>query len=99
MPICQNCDEKWTWMETVKKSFTLDHWMNCPHCGEKQYVSKSARVKGSIFLFLPIVSMFTVIWLDISLQASLIIVLVFSIIIFSLYPLTLRLSNEEETFW
>jgi CXXC-20-CXXC protein len=40
MPTCQNCDQKWGWKQTLKKSFTLDTGMICPYCEKKQYTTK-----------------------------------------------------------
>src|SRR5690625_1653157 len=99
MPVCQHCQEQWTWKETIRQSFTLDISMTCPHCQEKQYVSKSYRAIGHLFLFSPILLFFIVLWLDISLINAIILSIILALIVFSLYPFMIKLSNEEEPFW
>lgn len=99
MPVCQNCDQKWSWKQTFKQSFTLDIGMNCPYCGQKQYVTKSSRIKSNLFNIIPIVTLPIAIWLEFSLGIALIFAFVIGLIIISLYPYTIELSNKEENFW
>ena len=54
MPTCQNCDRKWGWKQTFKKSFTLDTSMVCPYCEKRQYITKGTRIKTSMITFLSI---------------------------------------------
>lgn len=99
MPICQNCQTKWSWKETIRQSFTLDISMTCPYCQQKQYVSKSYRIIGNIFLFMPIVSIFISVWLDFSTSFAILLGIIIALVVFGLYPFMIKLSNEEEPFW
>ncbi|UFU00118.1 hypothetical protein KO561_03905 [Radiobacillus kanasensis] len=98
MPTCQNCDTKWDWAESIKKSFTLDNSMECPYCKRKQYVSKKSRRRMSFGNFIgPFV-------LLILLMGQPILVIVSAAVglfalVMCLYPFLMELSNEEEPLW
>lgn len=95
MPVCQNCGKKWTWKQTIKTMFRL----KCPHCDKKQYESASSRIRGGVFVLIPLVFIPINAWLDFSLGTALILAIIFAFIIIGLYPLILKLSNEEEPYW
>ncbi|MGP4108945.1 TIGR04104 family putative zinc finger protein [Virgibacillus sp. L01] len=95
MPVCQNCGEKWTWKQTVKTMFRL----KCPHCGEKQYESASSRIRGGVFVLIPLVLLPINAWLEFSIGTVLILAIIFAFIIIGLYPFIIKLSNEEEPYW
>jgi len=97
MPTCQNCHNKWSWKQTVKKLRHLNNEMFCPYCGEKQY--RSNKSKNIIPFIVPIMSLpvFIKFFFDVP------IVILFSlfpllvvIIIFILFPFSIKLSNEKE---
>ena len=99
MAACQKCHKQWSWKEITKKSFTFEMKMDCPHCGQVQYISAKARKKAINFamilqliwllpLFLGATSYFTII--------SVCTALIMSI---TLSPFLLELSNEEEPLW
>ena len=48
MTRCTNCGTQWTFKEKLRKSFSLDRGMPCPHCGEAQYLTNSYRKKSSL---------------------------------------------------
>ena len=96
MAACQKCQQKWSWQEVLKKSFTFKMKMTCPHCGHHQYMSAKARKKSInitmvlqliwlIPVFLGAPSYFTI--------ASACITIILAI---ALTPSMLELSNEEE---
>ncbi|SEQ36368.1 cxxc_20_cxxc protein [Virgibacillus subterraneus] len=95
MPVCQNCGEKWTWKQTIKTMFRL----KCPHCGEKQYESVSSRIRGGVFVLIPLVLLPINAWLEFSLGTMVILAIIFASIVIGLYPLILKLSNKEEPYW
>lgn len=49
MPTCENCNNKWSWKQTVKKTSTLNPAMICPYCGKKQYQTQKSKNKGGLF--------------------------------------------------
>jgi len=96
MPVCQKCDYKWRWKETVRKSFTLGPEIYCPHCDEKQYTSSATRKKTSMITFLAIaVVMLSNMFFGPSLL-FLLMLIAFTVLIFVGYPFWLELSSEEE---
>ncbi|RPF53891.1 TIGR04104 family putative zinc finger protein [Aquisalibacillus elongatus] len=100
MPKCQNCDQQWSYKQTVKKSFTLDTGMPCPYCERKQYPTAKTRKKASLLNFVPLLSLLLpVFWNDISGWVVLGLLLGSSIFLMSVYPVMLKLSNEEEGLW
>jgi len=92
MPICQNCNKKWTWIQTVKRMFRL----KCPYCGSKQYEAAPSRKTGSLFILLMLLPLPISILLDLSISVTLILSVIVALIMISLYPFVLKLSNEEE---
>ncbi|WP_010093869.1 TIGR04104 family putative zinc finger protein [Ornithinibacillus scapharcae] len=96
MPICQKCEEKWNWIQTIKTLFRL----KCPYCKQKQYESASSRVRSGmvtltfLVVILPLNSL-----LDVSFGMGLVIGIIMVILILALYPFILTLSNEEEPYW
>ncbi|TMN22172.1 hypothetical protein FH966_04005 [Lentibacillus cibarius] len=95
MPICQHCGRKWSWKQTVRTIFRL----KCPYCGQKQYESASSRIRGGVFILIPIVMLPITTWLDFSVGTALLLAVITVFIILSLYPFVLTLSNEEEPYW
>ena len=99
MATCQKCQQKWSWQEIMKKSFTLKMKMTCSHCGHHQYMSAKARKRSINFsmalqliwlipLFLGVPSYFII--------GAACIAIIISI---ALTPSMLELSSEEEPLW
>ncbi|GAA0465553.1 hypothetical protein GCM10008935_21730 [Alkalibacillus silvisoli] len=97
MPICQQCETKWSWWETNKVSTKLDTRMVCLHCHAHQYASKKTlKVTGGLTLLIPFIiivpsMIFKMTLLD-AIGLSLAVILSFSIV----YPFILKLSSTEE---
>jgi CXXC-20-CXXC protein len=96
MPICQNCGEKWTWLQTIKNMFKL----TCPYCGKRQYESGSSRRISSSIHIVPLMVLLPMnIWLDFSVITTSIIFIIFVLLFLGLYPYMLKLANEQEPYW
>ena len=96
MPICPNCDKKWTWKQTLKTLFRL----KCPYCDKKQYESASSRVSsGGIFMLIPLLILPINIWIEFTWITVLIVIFIQILLIFGLYPFVLKLSSEQEPYW
>ena len=99
MPTCQSCERKWTWLYTIKQILRFRKRMNCQHCREIQYETKSSKNKVMLFIFLPFIINPLCIIYDISkisillIDIGLIVGLLFTI------PFILKLSNKEEPLW
>jgi len=99
MPTCQNCHYEWTWSETFRKSFTLDSAMTCPHCGNKQYITKKSRKRSSLTTFIaPLILLLHIIF-SFSPVVTIGLLISACIIIFISYPFIIQLSNEKEPLW
>lgn len=101
MAICQSCKNKWTWKQTLKKSFVLNTAMTCPYCGKKQYYASSTRKYSAIFPLVAISWVFLNKFLFESILSpfSLIILILLPLpVFFALYPMIVKLSNKEHTF-
>lgn len=96
MPVCQNCFHKWTWLQTIRRLFSL----RCPTCQEKQYESTASKqrngIYGGIFSF---IIFFIISFTDFSMVSAITIALLSGIAIFACYPFTLKLSNEKESLF
>ncbi|KAB8138525.1 hypothetical protein F9U64_04435 [Gracilibacillus oryzae] len=98
MPVCQICHKTWSWKQTIKKSFTLDTGMNCPYCGEKQYVTtKTRKITALITFAVPVIMLVNLFFGASLVFLFLLIGVVF--LFFGTYPFYMKLSNEEETIW
>jgi len=95
MPICQCCDNKWSWKQTIKTIFKL----KCPHCGNRQYESASSRLRSSVFMLFPLVLLPINAWLDFSVGIVFILAVVLVLTIFAFYPFILKLSSDQEPYW
>ena len=96
MPICKNCHEKWSWKQTLKKSFTLGGGMKCPHCNEMQYYSSRFRKRSTI---IPFAIVALIMFSNLIFGPSYILVLSLIVLIplcLGIYPFFVELSNEEE---
>src|SRR5699024_12814691 len=51
MSTCQNCNNKWSWKQTFKKSSISFGGMTCPYCGKKQYQTKRSGKSITIIYF------------------------------------------------
>ncbi|WP_373893291.1 TIGR04104 family putative zinc finger protein [Virgibacillus sp. CBA3643] len=45
---CQNCNSKWSWKQTIKKTTTFDPAMICPYCEGKQYQTQKSKNKSAL---------------------------------------------------
>lgn|SRR5690625_4836622 len=94
MPTCENCQQKWSYVETFKVPFTLDQRKPCPHCGVDQYVTRKTRSRTFFITFLAITIIFTLnIWLGPSLIN--ILIAIFIIPLYAIiYPFLVDLASE-----
>lgn len=95
MPKCQSCGKRWTWGESVKRSFQLGGGMLCPYCRNKQYYSARMRKRSNITLF--IIPLILVGNLFFGPSIITVIILLSIIPVYTLlFPFFMELSNEEE---
>lgn len=97
MPTCENCNNKWNWKQTIKKTFTLDSTLLCPYCVEKQYQTQKSKIKGGfltgIVVFLPLLirNLF-----NMPVVGSFSLLFALLVITFLLYPFLVELSSKEQ---
>lgn len=94
MPTCKQCHHKWTWTDTIKRTFKKKK--ECPYCGEIQYTSfKSSQRMTWYGLIIPIlfivISLFSLPTIIGTIVSAIIIV-----IGFLTQPFLTTLSNKEE---
>ncbi|HSI67296.1 MAG TPA: TIGR04104 family putative zinc finger protein [Planococcus sp. (in: firmicutes)] len=100
MPVCQNCREQWSWKQSIRNSFTLDHGLKCPNCERKQFLTKRARKRMILFALYPSLVMLLSLVFDIS--SILVLVALMAggfLILLGIYPFLVELSNDEEALW
>ena len=95
MPTCQNCHNKWSWIQTFKKMFTLtlESPMKCPYCGAEQYYTRRAR-KRTIALTLPLAFIALLNLLSVSPYLLGGTYLVACLSVLAINPFLIELSNE-----
>lgn len=96
MPICQNCHNKWSWKQTIKKTFTLDPGMTCPYCEEKQYQTQKSNIKSSFLNAIILLPLLSNMFFDIPGVFLLSLFPILFLIVMSLYPFLVKLSSREE---
>ena len=99
MPTCQSCEEKWSWLDSMKKILKCRKRMNCHHCGKVQYQSKSSMNKMSLFSLLPLFILPFNVTFNLSLVSTLLLGVPLLILAFSMNPFLLKLSNKDEPLW
>nr|CDQ32568.1 cxxc_20_cxxc protein [Virgibacillus halodenitrificans] len=88
MPVCQNCKNKWSWKQTIKKTTTLDPAMIC---------HQTQRSKTKCALLTPIILL--PLLLNIFYEPGihvLILLFIFFLLAMSLFPFLVELSSEEK---
>lgn len=95
MPTCQNCQEKWTWSQALRRSLQLGGGMPCPYCGEKQYYSARMRRRSGFVSFIIPLVLFGNLLFGPSI-ISVIVLLSLVPIYLLVIPFFMELANEEE---
>lgn len=96
MPVCKSCQNKWSWNQTVKKMFTLNTAMTCPYCGEKQYQTRKSKRKATILSVSGALPLLLNILFDIPSIILLSMFPVLFLVLISLTPFLIQLSDKEE---
>src|SRR5690625_6620454 len=96
MPECKNCGKKWKWSDAIKRIFSLGTAIMCPYCEEKQYLTNQSRRKmGIMHMLLPMLILLPV-FIDISFLVGFGVFAAAAIVVFSIYPFIMELTDEEE---
>lgn len=99
MPTCQNCQTKWSWWQTLKRSFVINGGMMCPYCGERQYITPRARKISMLITFTAPAIILLKILFDFS-HIFLLFALLGSLpLLIGIFPLFLELSNKDQPLW
>ena len=98
MPNCQNCDYKWSWLDTAKIGFINNK--KCPNCNERQYVSPRLS-KGiyAIYFISLIVLLASRPLFDLSSTVFISLGALFVLVMTIIIPFTVKLTNEQEPLW
>ena len=96
MPICENCNNKWSWKQTVKKTMTLNPEMSCPYCGGKQYQSKISKKKAPFLGLIVLLPLLIQAFFDVPVVILLSLIPILAGIVFIFYPFLIELSSKEE---
>ncbi|WP_233880591.1 TIGR04104 family putative zinc finger protein [Virgibacillus halodenitrificans] len=98
MPVCENCNYKWTYGQTTIEQLRLRKGMRCPNCHEKQYPTKKSQAIDVIISLVLIFTLVTVKNMD---QPSLINIFLYAVGIFTVQqlvrPFITSLSNTKTT--
>ncbi|WP_255485875.1 TIGR04104 family putative zinc finger protein [Sporosarcina sp. BP05] len=91
-----NCNNKWSWKQTIKKTTTLSPEMTCPYCGERQYQTQKSKTKNT--LLTPIVLLPLLLMSIFNIPRAILLSLfpVLFVIVLLIYPFLVKLSSKEE---
>jgi len=96
MPICENCTNKWSWKQTIKKTTTLNPAMICPYCEEKQYQTQKSKMKISYLTPIVLLPLLIQMFFDVSRTVLFSLFPALLIVVLLLYPFLVKLSSKEE---
>ncbi|AXI00938.1 hypothetical protein DV702_15205 [Sporosarcina sp. PTS2304] len=96
MPNCENCHSKWSWKQTIKKTFTLDPAMTCPYCGERQYQTQKSKTINAFLTPIVLLPLLLKIFFDIPGAILLSLFPTLFVIVLLIYPFLIKLSSKEE---
>lgn len=92
MPVCQHCQKKWTYGQSLKNLL----WLKCPYCKNRNYARKF-RLRDILYGVLNLIFiLFIFPALNVPFIWSTTIVIIALIIYIATYPINLKLSKEEE---
>ncbi|WP_121610613.1 TIGR04104 family putative zinc finger protein [Mesobacillus foraminis] len=100
MPVCKHCGAKWSWSDTLKRSWTFRRGMRCRNCKKKQYQTRSSRKKTSLIaglipvILIPAASLF-----DLAPVSILALGMVLGILCIGVMPFFFELTSKEEPLW
>ncbi len=95
MPACENCDNTWTWKQTLRKTFTLYPDVTCPYCGEVQYQTDRFKMQGFTSSLIILIPFLLNLFLDIPGVLLLSLFPILAIIYFLVYPFLVVLRSEH----
>lgn len=96
MPICVNCNHKWSWTQTVKITTTLMPAMSCPYCGENQYQTQKSKTKARFLSLIILIPLLIQAFFSVSATILLSLIPILAVIFILLYPFLVELSCKEE---
>ena len=96
MPICEKCNHRWSWKQTIKKISKLYSEMTCPYCGEKQYQTKRSKTKAPFLSLIVLLPLLIQAFFDVPVAILLSLIPALAVITFLLYPFLVEVSNKEE---
>ncbi|PAV28509.1 hypothetical protein CIL05_16365 [Virgibacillus profundi] len=98
MPSCSHCERKWTYGDTLKRSFRMK--MVCPYCKGENYHSAKSRKKSMMtsVVLAPAIILFGT-FTDLSLLAVIPVALALGLMVLAVTPFLTELSVEEESLW
>ena len=96
---CTNCENRWPLRAIIKRYSTLEAGMNCPHCGEVQYLSREYRKRSLLAtLLIPLLILIPA-FINVSFIATAFIFVLAFMAIVSVHLFTMELAGGEEAGW
>jgi len=95
MPTCDNCNNKWSWKQTIKKTTTLNPVMTCPYCEGNQYQTQKSKTKIGFLTPIVLLPLLLQLFFDLPLVFLLIMFPILVMIVFILSPFLIELSSRE----
>lgn len=93
---CSSCHENWNTRAALKRYTTLSHGMECPSCGQMQYLSDRYRERSLMMMLLIPVLMLIPAFFNISIMAMSLLIFAALIVIASIHLFTTELVSEAD---
>lgn len=98
MAKCQNCGQEWRGSILLKRYITLEAGMECPYCGEPQYLTKKYRRRSLLSVLLLPLLIFLPPLAGLGLLVTLLAFAAVCSIIIAVQIFTIELANTPQTW-
>lgn len=100
VPVCSNCQQNWSWKQTIKESSAINTEMICPYCDEKQYQTKKSKAFAPFSALIVLLPLLVYSFVNVKIPVVILLgsIPILVAIVFLLYPFLIKLSNEEDAF-
>ncbi|WP_438314840.1 TIGR04104 family putative zinc finger protein [Sporosarcina sp. FA9] len=96
MPTCENCNNKWSWKQTLKITTTLNPELTCPYCKEKQFQTLKSKKKMAFLTPTVLLPLLLQIFFDIPRVIVFSLYFILFCIVMISYPFLVEVKSKEE---
>ncbi|MBO0602809.1 hypothetical protein I2483_14160 [Sporosarcina sp. E16_3] len=99
MPNCNSCGRKWNWKNAFIKYLRFNRGVECPYCGEKQYVTPKSRKRTGLISIAPTLTLIPAVQFEIHWTIVISILSVTAVLVMFLSLYMIELTNKDKPLW